>query len=165
MFPTRCMWWITWSKEVTYICWQIVVVVVVVVVVVTLFPCYAILGGVASVCDVFVPTHKTDIVREILPGLSNMLRQNRWLKVKVNGAHAQVILFSLFIHSQWVVLTFCREILQDISRNLAGFAFWGSPKALHLQPGHLKMAFFSARCHLYGDFPAEMTAAFFVELP
>ena len=29
---------------------------------------------------------------------------------------------------------------------------WGSPQSLHLKPGHLKMAFFSARCCLDGAF-------------
>ena len=29
---------------------------------------------------------------------------------------------------------------------------WGSPKPIHLKPGHLKVAFFSARCHLDGAF-------------
>ena len=50
-----------------------------------------------------------------------------------------------------------------ISGNL--FFKWGSPKTLHLKAGHLKMAFFSARCHLdsafsvkavLGTFPAEL---------
>ena len=29
---------------------------------------------------------------------------------------------------------------------------WGNPKPIHLKPGHLKMAFFSARCRLDGAF-------------
>ena len=30
---------------------------------------------------------------------------------------------------------------------------WGSPKPIHLKPGHLEMAFFTARCRLDGTFP------------
>ena len=36
------------------------------------------------------------------------------------------------------------RVLHPMKTNLA--CFWVSPNAIHLKPGHLKMAFFSARC-------------------
>ena len=46
----------------------------------------------------------------------------------------------------------------------------GGPKPLHLKPGHLKMAFFSARCRLVGTFLSRrrlacLDGAFPVEFP
>ena len=39
-----------------------------------------------------------------------------------------------------------------VGRSNSLTAFWGSPKPIHLKPGHLKMAFFAARCRLDGAF-------------
>ena len=48
--------------------------------------------------------------------------------------------------------SFCFRILVAPQRASAGT--WGSPKPIHLKPGHLKMAFFTARCRLDSAFPA-----------
>ena len=79
---------------------------------------------------VFAPRRKAAIVRELIPGLSNMLRKEQMTEGESFSApHVQVILFSLF--------TGCGKF----RGNLAGFDFWGSPTPLHLKPGHLKWHF------------------------
>ena len=42
------------------------------------------------------------------------------------------------------------ESLRDMLLSVSASKPWGSPKPIHLKPGHLKMAFFSARCRLDG---------------
>ena len=40
----------------------------------------------------------------------------------------------------------------------SGSRKWGSPKPIHLKPGHLKMVFFTARRRLDGTFPVKTSA-------
>ena len=107
------------------------------VVVLVLFPCCATLNlfflrmsvlpdaCLCSQTHVCAPRHKTDIVRERMPGLSNMLRQKTTEGGIFSGLHVQMILFSLFTHTSSSVNfldVFAGKSCGKVGGNLAGFS-------------------------------------------
>ena len=71
------------------------------------------------------------------------------------GGHQGGVQCERFDKALFVVLKTLALVFFCMGGVLRVFPFlseWGSPKPIHLKPGHLKMAFSSARCCLDGAF-------------
>ena len=78
-----------------------------------------------SLLHVFAPKHKTDIVREIIPGSSSMLRKKQMTEGEsFSVPHLQVILLSLVFGESF--FSWAREI-GEMSRESCRIDFLGGP--------------------------------------